>query len=144
MTIATNTKRQADKARAEKRREEQRTRAERVRTAGRDIGDIAAIFDVARRESCRFDLKRFCEEYNPRAFYLGWSSIHLDAIKRLEESVLQGAMYAFAMPRGSGKTTISRMAALWAIHNLSNGSALGNLLRPLQIYLYDRSYGAQS
>ena len=24
-------------------------------------------------------------------------------------------MYAFAMPRGSGKTTISRMAALWAI-----------------------------
>ena len=115
MEIVTKPERSLDKARAEKRREEQRSRAERVRTAGRDIGDIVEIFDVARRESCRYDLRRFCEEYNPRAFYLGWSSIHLDAIQRLEESVLQGAMYAFAMPRGSGKTTISRMAALWAI-----------------------------
>lgn len=36
-------------------------------------------------------------------------------IARLEEAAQQGALYAFAMPRGSGKTTVCRMAALWAI-----------------------------
>lgn len=83
--------------------------------AGRDIGGIPPVADLERRESCRLDLKLFCETYNREAFYYGWSEDHLEAIARLQESVLHGAMYAFAMPRGSGKTTLSRMAALWAV-----------------------------
>jgi len=52
--------------------------------------------------------------YNPRAFNLGWSPDHLKVIARVEEAVTGGALFAFAMARGSGKTTLCRMAALWA------------------------------
>lgn len=83
--------------------------------AGRDIGTIPDIANVRRRSRCRFSLRLFCEVYNPQAFQLGWSADHLEAIARIEEAATLGALYAFAMPRGSGKTTICRMAALWAL-----------------------------
>jgi hypothetical protein len=44
-------------------------RSRRAALAGRDIGDIPAIVNVRRREACRLDLRRFCETYNPEAFY---------------------------------------------------------------------------
>jgi hypothetical protein len=84
-------------------------------SAGRDIGEIPNIADVGRRASCRGSLRLFCETYAAPAFPLAWSPAHLAVIARIEEAVFQGALYAFAMPRGSGKTTICRMAALWAL-----------------------------
>ncbi len=36
-------------------------------------------------------------------------------MRRIEESILYGALDAFAWPRGFGKTTLCRMAMLWAI-----------------------------
>lgn len=86
-----------------------------ISARGRDIGAIADIADRGRREQCRLSLKLFCETYNQDAFHLGWSTCHLRAIQRLEEAALLGALYAFAMPRGTGKTILCRMAALWAI-----------------------------
>lgn len=83
--------------------------------AGREIGAVPDIADPGRRESCRESLRLFCETYNPEAFSLGWSTDHLAAIARIEEAATAGALYAFAMPRGSGKSTICRMAALWAV-----------------------------
>lgn len=83
--------------------------------AGRDIGAVPAIANVRRRSRCRTSLRLFCETYNPQAFALGWSADHLEAIARIEEAATLGALYAFAMPRGAGKTTICRMAALWAL-----------------------------
>ena len=85
------------------------------RNALRDIGPTEEIVNLDRRESCRLDFAKFCRTYNPEAFYLPWSRIHLQAIERIEECVLHGAMYAYAMPRGSGKTTLAKMAATWAI-----------------------------
>lgn len=82
---------------------------------GRDIGSIPPIANVERRASCADSLRLFCETYNPDAFSLGWSADHLRVIARIEEAVMYGALYALAMPRGSGKTTIARTAALWAI-----------------------------
>jgi hypothetical protein len=70
---------------------------------------------VRRRARCRGSLKLFCKTYNPELFYLPWSDAHNNAIAKLEETVLHGALYAFAMPRGFGKTSLCRMAALWAI-----------------------------
>lgn len=97
------------------RRKTRETRRQAEQSAsGRDIGTIPEVKNPKRRKSCAKDLRKFCETYNPEAFYHGWSSAHLAAIKRIEETVLTGALYAFAMPRGSGKTTLSRMAALWA------------------------------
>jgi len=76
---------------------------------------IPPLADPERRERCRNSLRAFCETYNPEAFNLEWSDDHLRAIARIEEAVWHGALYAFAMPRGSGKTAICRMAALWAV-----------------------------
>ncbi len=49
----------------------------------RDIGELPLINDVERRDACRFDLKLFCETYNPEAFYFGWSGDHLKVIARI-------------------------------------------------------------
>jgi hypothetical protein len=84
---------------------------------GRELGGIPDIADVKRRARCRKSLKKFCETYNPRAFYLGWADYHLRAIERIEEAATLGALYAMAFPRGSGKTTLVRMAALWVVAN---------------------------
>lgn len=81
---------------------------------GRDIGEIPAIADLVRRERCRDSLRDFCLTYNPEAFYLDFSPDAITELRRIEEAVFQGAMYAFAEPRGSGKTTRCRMAILWA------------------------------
>jgi hypothetical protein len=90
----------------------------RARAAkGREIGSIPDIANPERREACTLSLKRFCETYNPEAFSLGWSDDHLRAIDRIQEAATLGALFAFAMARGSGKTTISRMAALWVTLN---------------------------
>jgi len=96
-------------------RDQQHGYKARASLAARDIGPIPAIASVERRESCRQSLRTFCETYGGSAFYLGWSLDHLKMMSRIEESVFQGALFAFAMPRGSGKTTICRLAALWAL-----------------------------
>jgi len=92
----------------------QRRHAEEAR-AGRDIGKLPDIVDLERRERCRGSLSLFCRTYNAEAFSLPWSSDHLRLLSRLEEAATHGALYAFACPRGTGKTTISRMACLWAV-----------------------------
>jgi len=81
----------------------------------RDIGRIPPIVNTERRELCRRSLRLFCETYNPETFNLPWCSDHLRMIERIEEAATLGALYAFAMPRGQGKTVIVRHAALWAI-----------------------------
>ena len=40
---------------------------------------------------------------------------HLRAIEKIERVVKTGGLFAFAMPHGSGKTTLCRVAALWAV-----------------------------
>lgn len=46
-----------------------------------------------------------------------WSEDHLKAIKKIENSVLKGDVFALAMPRGSGKTTLILAALIWAVVN---------------------------
>lgn len=70
---------------------------------------------MAEREACRYDFARFCRTYFPLAFRHEFSPDHLKAIAKIEAAVLQGMLVAFAMPRGYGKTTLSKAAALWAI-----------------------------
>jgi len=96
------------------RRDAERKRRERAKAT--DIGAIDDIHDVDRRESCRFDFGLFCKTYlGDEVFQLDWSQSHLIAIKRIEEAVLVGGNFAFAMPRGSGKSSLSRAGVLWAV-----------------------------
>ena len=83
--------------------------------AGRDIGDIPEVSDPERRESCRMDFRLFCETYFHDSFSLKWSDDHLKCISKIEQCVLVGGLFALAMPRGSGKSSLSEAAAVWAM-----------------------------
>ncbi|MCH2612879.1 MAG: phage terminase large subunit family protein [Pirellulales bacterium] len=48
-------------------------------------------------------------------FNIPWSDDHLKVIDKIERAVLAGGLFALAMPRGSGKTTLCEISALWAI-----------------------------
>lgn len=102
----------------EQRRKDQESKNRYLNAANaakREIGDIPLIQDWSRRESTRDSLRAWCETYEATTFSMGWSDDHLRAIARIEESVLHGALFAFAMPRGSGKTSLVRAATRWAI-----------------------------
>lgn len=98
-------------------RHKQRTAAAQAEAsrAGRDIGEIPPIEDPARKKAAEASFRAFCETYLPEKFGLGWSEDHLLAIGRIEDAVLRGGLFALAMPRGSGKTTLTETAVLWAI-----------------------------
>ena len=104
-----------DRERYEKRKSAENERSRRVLAAGRDIGEIPPVADAARRDSCRQSFRRYCETYHAESFPLAWSDDHLQAIAKIEAAVLRGELFAYAMPRGSGKTTIAEKACLWAM-----------------------------
>src|SRR5690349_3800167 len=85
--------------------------------SGQDAAPIPGVSpeDEAEREACRFDFARFCKTYFPKAFRHPFSPDHLRVIAKIEDAVLKGMLAAFAMPRGYGKTTLSKAAALWSI-----------------------------
>ena len=82
---------------------------------GRDIGELPAVENEARKESCRFDFRLFCETYFPEVYNLEWSDDHLRAIEKIQKSVLEGGLFALAMARGSGKSSLTESAAIWAM-----------------------------
>lgn len=96
-------------------RESAAQRQSELSLAGRDIGELPAIVDEARKESCRFDFRKFCETYFPEVYNLEWSDDHLRAIGKLQKAVLEGGLFALAMARGSGKSSLAETAAIWAM-----------------------------
>lgn len=86
-----------------------------ARKIAQDIGEIPGVRDKERRTQATGDFKFFCETYFPDVFYLAWSDDHLRVIAKIEVSVLKGGLFAFAMPRGSGKSALTCSAALWAV-----------------------------
>ena len=93
--------------------------AERSRTksqTGRDIAEnFPAIVDAARRNAGMDDLRLFAETYFPERFAMAWSDDHLRAIDKLQTCIIEGGLFAFAMPRASGKSTLVEVAALWSV-----------------------------
>ena len=95
-------------------KEAARKRSADASMTGRDIGEIPAVVDPKRKKRCRRNLKLFLETYFPQKFYMGWSKDHLKVIAKIQTSVLKGGLFALAMPRSTGKTTICERAAIWA------------------------------
>ncbi len=92
-----------------------RARNAALSLAGRDIGDLPLVANPERRRIATKDFRQFCDSYFPQTFHLPWSADHLKVIARIEQAVLQGGLFAMAMPRGSGKTTICECACIWAV-----------------------------
>lgn len=95
-------------------RERERARQAQQSRSGRDVGPLPAVADPRRRKATAASLRKFCEAYFPERFQLAWSDDHLRVIARLETTIRDGGCQAFAMPRGSGKTTLCEVAVLWA------------------------------
>lgn len=100
----------------DKKRERGTSWGDKTSREGREIGPLPDG-DVNKRRvgRCRNDFKKFCQTYKPKTFSKKWSTDHLNAITRIEKSVLHGGLYAFALPRGSGKTSLCETSIEWAI-----------------------------
>jgi len=96
-------------------KEAARARNAELSAIGRDIGDIPEVVDPQRKERTATDFRLFCEVYFPEAFCMPWSDDHLKVIAKIETAVLRGGVFAMAMPRGSGKTTLAETACIWAM-----------------------------
>ncbi|MCC6319887.1 MAG: phage terminase large subunit family protein [Phycisphaerales bacterium] len=83
--------------------------------SGRDIGDLPPVADSARKERAARDFRYFCDTYFAQTFHLPWSPDHLRVVTKIEQAVLEGGLFAMAMPRGSGKTSLCEVACLWAM-----------------------------
>lgn len=82
--------------------------------------DIASDFcydkiDWKRRNRCKKSLKTFCKTYFPAAFKLNWSKDQGIFIDIVEKTMLSGGKCAVGMPRGSGKSTVSRAAVTYGL-----------------------------
>ncbi len=98
-------------------KERARARNAAIALAGRDIGELPPIANPDRKARAASDFRYFCESYFPLTFHLPWSPDHLKVIGRIEQAVLRGGLFALAMPRGSGKTTVCECACIWAVLN---------------------------
>lgn len=96
-------------------REAARNRSAEQSLTGRDIGDLPEVTDPERKKACDRDFKLFCETYFHDTYSLGWSEDHLKAIQKIETAVLSGGLFALAMPRGSGKSSLAETACLWSM-----------------------------
>lgn len=85
-----------------------------IYAAGRDIAPLPDVVDQPRRDACERDFRLFCETYLKSVFYWPWSDDHLKAIAKIEAATLEGGLFAYAMPRGSGKTAMCEAACVWA------------------------------
>ena len=99
----------------EERRNAERDRQAEQSLAGRDIGPLPEIVNPDRKAACERNFQLFCESYFPETYALAWSPDHLKVIEKIETAVLRGGLFALALPRGSGKTTITESAALWSM-----------------------------
>jgi hypothetical protein len=90
-------------------------RSRQLSEAGREIGELPPVADSARKATAAQNFRAFCESYFAGVFSLRWSPDHLRIIAKIEQAVLQGGLFALAMPRGSGKTSLAECACLWAI-----------------------------
>lgn len=73
------------------------------------------MVDQTRRDAAERSFRQFCETYHADLYSREWSADHLKAIDRIEQAVLTGGQFAFAMPRGSGKTTLCISACIWSL-----------------------------
>lgn len=99
----------------EDRRNAERDRQAEQSLAGRDIGPLPEVVNPGRKAACERNFQLFCESYFPETYSLAWSPDHLKVIEKIETAVLRGGLFALALPRGSGKTTITESAALWSM-----------------------------
>ena len=101
----------------EKIKDRARQRNAALALAGRDIGELPTIADPERKLKAANSFRFFCEAYFKLTFHLAWSADHIKVMNKIEEAVVRGGLFALAMARGSGKSSLAEVACIWAVLN---------------------------
>lgn len=96
-------------------RERALARSKAQSLSGRNIGEMPPVAKPRRKARAKTDFRYFCERYFQAIFSLRWSADHLKVIAKIERCVLEGGLFAMAMPRGSGKSSLCEIACIWAM-----------------------------
>lgn len=83
--------------------------------AGRDIGKLPKVVDPRRKARCKKSLIDFLGTYFPARFPWRFSDTHVEVIQREQECEVGGGLFANAMPRGGGKSTIAEASVMHAV-----------------------------
>ena len=98
--------------------EHRRQSAERSRERsrdGRDIGPLPAVADPQRKLRGLMDAEFFNRTYFPARFELPFGEPHRLAMRTMALCSEEGGQFAFAMARGSGKTTLAECEVIRAL-----------------------------
>lgn len=100
---------------AERKRKYDLGRAAKISASGQEIGPLPEVKNPLLRERGFNDPVFFLGHYFPNRFYLGFGRPHLEAIRVVDECMVLGGLFALAMMRGSGKTSIVEAMAIRAL-----------------------------
>lgn len=99
----------------DRKREADRARQAAIVARGQEIGRIRPVADPERRERAKRSLLYHLETYHADTFNCPWAGYHHILIDRGEYATHQGGWFAFAVPRGGGKSSIAECIIEWAI-----------------------------
>ena len=85
------------------------------RDEARDIGPPPKCQHPAERAEAEQNLAVWLKRYFPLVFYMDFAPHHIAAIRRLEYSLDNAGYFAFAMPRGDGKTVLVECGTTFGI-----------------------------
>jgi hypothetical protein len=111
--MGVRTKRSAESYDRHKEAAAQRQREQAAQ--GKEIGPLPEIVNPARRNRGLDEPEFFHRTYFPNRFYLEFGEPHHQAIATLANCTENGGLFAFAMARGSGKTTLAECETIRAI-----------------------------
>ncbi len=100
---------------AQERQQQKNDHLQAMSVRGRDIAPLPAVVNPERRAASARNFRLFAETYFTAVFNLAWSDDHLRVIQIIEDATLTGGLFAVAMPRGSGKTSLAICAAIWSL-----------------------------
>jgi hypothetical protein len=67
------------------------------------------------RKKTAHSLPLWLKAFLPETYPMAWSPDHLEALELEQKAIMDGGMFAIAMSRGQGKTSISDGGALWGV-----------------------------
>lgn len=79
-----------------------------------DLGQLPPSVNQGLVDECERDLEKFLRTFFPKTFRLPFSNDHRKSIGKAQDSVTSGGLFAWAAPRGTGKTAIAQGTAIWS------------------------------
>lgn len=83
----------------------------------RDIERLPEVKNQRTKRAAKKSLEYFLKKLMPEWFPKKFSLAHKEMIGRIERSIIAGTKFAYAFPRGFGKTSIILASILWAVLN---------------------------